>query len=723
MKNKYINIVYTADKNYTDIVGVSMFSVLKNLSKDKIARFFIFSQDFSEKNIEKLNKLKKKFNCEIINVPMEPYLNFFQHADVSKFQNKWITLAGNFRFLMFKILPEEIENCFYIDGDVLINTDLSKIKLPENKIFAAIAEAQAMQFRRRILAHLEKYSDFEKFNKSPLEYPYFNSGFYLANIKKAKELNILDDIIDFTKRYPNPPFYDQDTLNAVFGQKYSDYIEYLPPEYNVFASVNFMLNTYDDTPFEDEALKNAIKNPKIIHYAGLAKPWLTTKNNYNAKFWQYYFASPWKKTALTKLYKILANNKEIFCKIKKTLSAFKISFETNTLFLNPDFNAILKAKIKKFKQENKKYIKNNSKTPTKRLFLTTGNLSLLNALATIKQINKKCEDTLFIHSYITSDNFHETNIRISQIHNFKEIHTHYKKIDLREYFIENNLYEFDEIYFTNLYQYILLANQLYKNAKLFLIDEGCVSRLMRAKIFNYNKIKKMYFTNYSQKIDHWNLKRKNINKIIEIDNQIFKEVSKEYSKIFPVNFNTEPEKKTVLFCGSYYEITKLKYEEYIKIQNETIEKLINLGYTVYFKPHPRDDRNYIDNPLVKIINTTLPLESCNLDVCAAVSFASCSTLHLLKMQNIAGFTIELPLEKPGCKIDEKWISQLERKLILEYTAPLKMLLEINPNNYTKEELKKVLKNKCEEYINSKPLLSENKDFNNYAKELGYYTIH
>ena len=76
MDNKYINIVYTADKNYTDIISVSMFSVLKNLSKDKIARFFIFSQDFDSVDIEKLNKLKKTYTCEIINVPMEPYLDF-----------------------------------------------------------------------------------------------------------------------------------------------------------------------------------------------------------------------------------------------------------------------------------------------------------------------------------------------------------------------------------------------------------------------------------------------------------------------------------------------------------------------------------------------------------------------------------------------------------------------------------------------------------------------
>lgn len=39
MNNNYINIVLTADKNYTDVIGVTMVSVLSNLSKKKAARF------------------------------------------------------------------------------------------------------------------------------------------------------------------------------------------------------------------------------------------------------------------------------------------------------------------------------------------------------------------------------------------------------------------------------------------------------------------------------------------------------------------------------------------------------------------------------------------------------------------------------------------------------------------------------------------------------------
>jgi len=551
MDNKYINIVYTADKNYTDIISVSMFSVLKNLSKDKIARFFVFSQDFNSNDIEKLNKLKKSYTCEIINVPMEPYLDFLNFADITTFKNKYISLACYFRLLIFKILPEYVKECFYIDGDMLIDTDISKIKLSKDKIFSAVIEAHAMQYREKILAHLKDYVDFKNFIINPLKFPYFNAGFFLVNLEKAKQINIMEDLLDFLKRYPNPPYADQDTLNAIFGQKYIDLIEYLPPEYNIFTS-NDKNKTYDKLPYPDKTLKKAISKPKIIHYAGQNKPWNTLNVNHLYKYWKYWFKSPYKNIAIKYLTNILCKKfNQKLEKIKKTILAFVISYESNTLFLNPNSNINLTIKTLEFNKNNKNFIKNNKARKKKRLFLTTGNLSLLNTICVIKQTNEECDDYLFIHSHLKSDSFHTTCLKMAESHNFKKIYTLYEKIlDFRQYFIHNKLYNFDEIYFSNQYQFLLLANTLYKNTKKYITDEGCTGKLMRAKIFNYDKIKNFYFNDYSPKIDYWNLSKKNTKKIIKIDKQIFKSVTDEFAKKLPANINIDKNSKTILFCGS-----------------------------------------------------------------------------------------------------------------------------------------------------------------------------
>lgn len=298
--NKYINFVLTADKNYVKIIGITIFSILKNISNHKIPRFFLFSQNFSKDDINEINKLKAIYNCEIVNVPMERYLNLFSFVDITKFKNNYISLACYFRLLMFKILPEDVQECFYVDGDMIVDYDLSQISLPQGKLLAAVIDISAMQFRENILDHCYKISDFEKFQKDPLKYPYFNAGFFLADIKKSKELKIFEQAMDFLNRNPNPPYADQDTLNAIFGQKYSEYIEFLPPEYNLYSEINYD-KKYDRMPYDKKLIRFAANSPKIYHFAGKYKPWQTSNiKNFYSKWWEYYKLSPWGKDIILK---------------------------------------------------------------------------------------------------------------------------------------------------------------------------------------------------------------------------------------------------------------------------------------------------------------------------------------------------------------------------------------------------------------------------------------
>ena len=68
-----INVVFTADKNYINVIGVAIYSVLKNLPKNVKARIFIFSSGFEKCDINNLKLFQKDYNCEIVNVPMEDY--------------------------------------------------------------------------------------------------------------------------------------------------------------------------------------------------------------------------------------------------------------------------------------------------------------------------------------------------------------------------------------------------------------------------------------------------------------------------------------------------------------------------------------------------------------------------------------------------------------------------------------------------------------------------
>lgn len=294
---KYMNFVLTGDSNYVMPLGVTMTSILHNLNTDMIPRFFLFTTDFKEADLNKLYELKNLHICEFVNIPMEKYLHYFDKIDVSKFKLSYVNLVCYYRLLMLKILPEDVDKCFYIDGDMIIDTNLSDIyiAMTKDKIASVVVESFAMTLKDNVLSHCYQIDDFKNFKHNALKYPYFNAGFMLLNIKKAKMLKLFERAMDFLNRNPNPPYADQDTLNAIIGQCYPNDIIYLPPEYNVFCDFGINKVKWNKTSYYDHnQIIKAIKNPKIFHYAGGHKPWLDYEQNHNNIWWQYCEMSPWK---------------------------------------------------------------------------------------------------------------------------------------------------------------------------------------------------------------------------------------------------------------------------------------------------------------------------------------------------------------------------------------------------------------------------------------------
>ncbi len=381
----------------------------------------------------------------------------------------------------------------------------------------------------------------------------------------------------------------------------------------------------------------------------------------------------------------------------------------------------LDKKVKKFVRLNNQFLNRKNKSIKRRLFLTTGNISLLNNLTIIKQLNEpNCEDVLFIFSIMKNPAFDESCQKMASLHNFKKIYSfNSSSSDLREYFIKNKLYNFDEIYFSNQYHFHLLSKELYPNTDWILTDEGAVGKLARPHYCDYDKVKKIMMLNYLDKLDFFGIDEQNMKKIVTLDKKLFLEIGKKCAAIYPVNLDLKPDEKAVIFCGTWWEGSGLTKEQYFELQDGTLERLISLGYKVFFKPHPRDPRNYINNPNISILKTALPLECYNFDVEAVVSLCSLATLHIPYLQNTPGFTVPI-CDRLNIGFEFKWLGMLMKKLTEEYTTPVDELLSVNPKLYTKQELKNLLMTKCENYINSKPLLSQNKDLIEYARINGYF---
>ncbi len=347
-KRKFINVVLTGDKNYANVIGVAMVSILDNLSNNTFARFFLYTQGFTHHDISKINKIKKIYPCEINIIDVEKYIKIFDFIEQKNFKNQHINKSCLYRLLMFKYLPDDVKDCFYVDSDIVIDGDISILQLPDDKIFAAVPEGFAMQNREKILEHWYKIPEYTNFVKDPLKYTHFGAGFFLANIKRAKELEIFEQIISLLKKYPAMPYADQDILNAIYGQKYQKFMYYLPPEYNVFADQDYSF-IYDRLPYSNEVFQNAAKNPIVIHYAGINKPWVNTSCNlFFEKWWFYYNKSPWKIDYIKRYIDIILKEK-----IKKIIqNIFSLRNNGNHKVITI-FGIKIKLKRKKYRSSNK----------------------------------------------------------------------------------------------------------------------------------------------------------------------------------------------------------------------------------------------------------------------------------------------------------------------------------------------------------------------------------
>ena len=195
-------------------------------------------------------------NINIIDVDLTKYLEFSQVYHV--------TNTSLIKFDFANIL-KNIDKTLYIDGDVLINKDLSNLFNMDIDNFY-------------IGACREYRAELRQYNKLLGTKYYINSGVMLLNLKKMRKENISERFYETKKVQPKSwQCQDQDVINYVCN----GHIALLSPIYNftlgIFVKENYNineLNNFYQTNFK--SIKDMYDESAIIHYAGDLKPWSKT---------------------------------------------------------------------------------------------------------------------------------------------------------------------------------------------------------------------------------------------------------------------------------------------------------------------------------------------------------------------------------------------------------------------------------------------------------------
>lgn len=295
--NEIINLCFLADDNYIMQTCVALNSLYLNKSNNTRYKIHLILNSGSDENIKRIKKLESdSFKINIIKINKIDEFFKFNIEEISA------SSTAICKFYIPQIL-NELDKVIYIDGDVIISSDLSELYNIDikNNYIGAVKDTCGLS---RSLYKLFKKNIF-----------YFNSGVMIMNLKKMRNDNISEKLMDYRINGYNQ-LMDQDALNYVLRNKVYE----LPFIYNTqlcciedvkrFDEKKQMavLKKYFNINYPISNFQDIVNKAKILHYSGSLKPWNKGEVIENDLWLYHYYCSPFRDM---KLHRKEKNKKKI----------------------------------------------------------------------------------------------------------------------------------------------------------------------------------------------------------------------------------------------------------------------------------------------------------------------------------------------------------------------------------------------------------------------------
>lgn len=254
------SLLVTLDENYIGQMKVLMTSIYITNPKE-IFDVYLIHSGISNEKLDALENDLAKFSYKFFPIKAEDGL--FSSAKVTDRYPKEMY----YRLLAGELLPQNLEKIIYIDPDILVINSLKEIWETDMRDFIFAAAS-----------HTGKTDMANNVNKIRLgtDTDYFNSGFLLINLEKAREEIVPEEIFVYADRnYKNLLLPDQDILNAMYGDRV------LPLKDSIYNYDVRNYSTYLLKSKGEEDLTWMMENTVILHFCGRDKPW---NKNHRSRF-------------------------------------------------------------------------------------------------------------------------------------------------------------------------------------------------------------------------------------------------------------------------------------------------------------------------------------------------------------------------------------------------------------------------------------------------------
>ena len=195
-----IEVLLVSDANYSAFLATTIASILKNAESEDSLRFHIVDAGLKESDYKAIEELKNLRSFEVVyyTPDLHEYTKYLC-GDISTFP-----IVVNHRLFAPNFLPETLGKIIYMDVDVVVLSSLRELwETPIDESFVAAAPDLKMRPSHRKAIGLTE------------EFPYFNSGVLLMNLKKWREDKITEKLLKIADEIKkNIDFPDQDVLNV-----------------------------------------------------------------------------------------------------------------------------------------------------------------------------------------------------------------------------------------------------------------------------------------------------------------------------------------------------------------------------------------------------------------------------------------------------------------------------------------------------------------------------
>lgn len=260
-------IVFSFDEKYAKYFSVVLSSLIAHADTAFLYDLIVLHDSLSDRTVEQLQAF----------VPEGFVLRFFDAGSCAaeyfgslsdKVSSRQYDVS-TFYDLLVPLIMSDYERVLYCDSDMVFCADPGELfEMPfEGRELIAVRDSLSLiSAMRPDNIYVQKQADLaiKTLGISDLE-DYFNAGVLMFNIPAINTdayLKKVREALDF----PWLPTVDQDVLNYVFRGK----VLQAPLRFNLQAQV---LNDLEEKDREEEAYREALRDPVIIHYASFAKPW------------------------------------------------------------------------------------------------------------------------------------------------------------------------------------------------------------------------------------------------------------------------------------------------------------------------------------------------------------------------------------------------------------------------------------------------------------------